>query len=232
MDLKSITTSTDGSITLSADTVINPLTWTTITGTAIPNYTTVSTCTTPIDSYRDELNKVISLIPQTETIKPKKEKIDPRLEKINKEIEELRNKTWFYSIKEYVPFKVYGFTFPYSWQKNEYKTICADEDEFNLEFAFFLAYAKYLNTNQLTTEGYVDIARTLSYNKNNLKKVKNGIKLFHKLQERDALEEQIKAEKKRRHDKLVQKKIEKKNRKKDEQIKIIKTAIKASKYEL
>lgn len=232
MDLENIKISdtTDGSITLSADTVINPLTWTTITGTTFPNYTTVSTTTTtPIDSYRDELNKAISLIAPTETVKPKKGKIDPRLEKINKEIKELRNKTWFYSIKEYVPNKVYGFTFPYSYQKNEYKTICADEDEFNLEFAFFLAYAKYLNNNELTTEGYVDIARTLSYNKRNLKKVKNGIKLFYKLKERDAIEEQIKAEKKHRHDKLVQKKIEKRNRKKDEQIKIIRTAIEASK---
>lgn len=229
MDLENIKISnTTDSITLSADTIINPMTWTTVTGTAIPNYTTVSTTTIPIETYMDDLKKT-SLIAPAETVKPKKGKIDPRLEKINKEIEELRNKTWFYSIKEYVPFKVYGFTFPYSWQKNEYKTICADEDEFNLEFAFFLAYAKYLNTHKLTTEGYVDIARTLSYNKNNLKKVKNGIKLFHKLQERDALEEQIKAEKKHRHDKLVQKKIEKRNRKKDEQIKIIRTAIEASK---
>lgn len=229
MDLENIKISdtTDDSITLSADTVINPLTWTTITGTAIPNYTTVSTATTPIETYMNDLKNAPLTILPIETVKPKKGKIDPRLEKINKEIEELRNKTWFYSIKEYVPNKVYGFTF--NWQKNEYKTICADEDEFNLQFAFFLAYAKYLNTNQLTTEGYVDIARTLSYNKRNLKKVKNGIKLFYKLKERDAIEEQIKAEKKHRHDKLVQKKIEKKNRKKDEQIKIIRTAIEASK---
>ena len=161
--------------------------------------------------------------------KEKKEKIiDPRLIKIDKEIEELREKTWFYSIKEYVPNKVYGFVF-HTIAKQEYKTICADEDTFDLEFAFFLAYAKYLKPNALTPEGYVDNARTLSYNKSNLKKVQNGIKLFYKLQERDAIEEQIKAEKKHRHDKLVRKKIEKRNRKKDEQIQIIKTAIEASK---
>lgn len=223
MDLESIKINSTDSITLSADTIINPVTWTTVTGTAIPQYTT-TTIPTPTITYEN-------FVPVKDIVK-KKEKLDPRIVKINKEIAELRDKTWFYSIKEYVPNKVYGFTFPYSWQKSEYKTICADEDTFDLEFAFFLAYAKYLHTNELTTEGYVDIARTLSYNKRNLKKVKNGIKLFHKLQERDALEEQIKAEKKHRHDKLVQKKIEKKNRKKDEQIKIIRTAIETSKQKI
>lgn len=223
MDLESIKINSTDSITLSADTIINPMTWTTVTGTAIPQYTT-TTIPTPTITYEN-------FVPVKDIVK-KKEKLDPRIVKINKEIAELRDKTWFYSIKEYVPNKVYGFTFPYSWQKSEYKTICADEDTFDLEFAFFLAYAKYLHTNELTTEGYVDIARTLSYNKRNLKKVKNGIKLFHKLQERNALEEQIKAEKKRRHDKLVRKKIEKKNRKKDEQIKIIRTAIEASKQKI
>lgn len=236
MDSENIKINSTDSITLSADAIINSATWATATGTALPRYTiSTSTATVPIEDIEILLKNDLKKAPLTmftETIKPKKEKIDPRLEKINKEIAELRDKTWFYSIKEYVPNKVYGFTFPYSWQKSEYKTICADEDEFNLEFAFFLAYAKYLNTNELTTEGYVDIARTLSYNKRNLKKVKNGIKLFHKLQERDALEEQIKAEKKHRHDKLVRKKIEKKNRKKDEQIKIIRTAIEASKQKI
>lgn len=235
---------TTDSITVTGNCIINPDAWTTVTGTAI-NTGTISTATatinmdslTPIETWKLMMNDfknnpITKELIKTEKVEPKKEKIDPRLVKINKEIQELRDKTWFYSIKEYVPNKVYGFTFPYSWQKSEYKTICADEDEFNLEFAFFLAYAKYLNTNELTTEGYVDIARTLSYNKRNLKKVKNGIKLFHKLQERDALEEQIKAEKKHRHDKLIRKKIEKKNRKKDEQIKIIRTAIEASKQKI
>lgn len=161
--------------------------------------------------------------------KEKKEKIiDPRLIKIDKEIAELRAKTWFYSIKEYVPNKVYGFTFR-TIAKKEYKTICADEDTFDLKFAFFLAYAKYVNANTLTTEGYVDAARTLSYNKENLKNVQNGIKLFYKLQERNVIEEQIKAEKKHRHNKLVRKKKEKREREKQNQIDIIKTAIKNSK---
>lgn len=220
MDLESMKINNSDSITISADAIINSATWATATGTAFPQYTT-TTIPTPTITYEN-------FVPVKDIVK-KKEKLDPRIVKINKEIAELRNKTIFYSIKEYVPNKVYGFTFPYGQKKDEYKTICADEDTFNLEFAFFLAYAKYLNDGKLTTEGYVDIARTLSYNKNNLKKVQNGIKLFHKLQERNALEEQIKVEKKHRHDKLVRKKIEKKNRKKDEQIKIIRTAIEASK---
>lgn len=221
MDLESIKINSTDSITLSADTIINPGTWTTVTGTAIPQYTT-TTIPTPTIIYEN-------FVPVKDIVK-KKEKLDPRIVKINKEIAELRDKTWFYSIKEYVPNKVYGFTFPYSWKQKEYKTICAEEDTFDLEFAFFLAYAKYLHTsNELTTEGYVDIARTLRYSKKNLKNVKNGIKLFHKLQERDVLEEQIKTEKKHRHDKLVQKKIAKKERKKYEQYEIIRAAIEDSK---
>ena len=46
------------------------------------------------------------------------------------------------------------------------------------------------------------------------------------------LEEQIKAAKKHRHDKLVQKKIKKKQEQKNEQYEIIKSAIKDSKHEL
>lgn len=228
------------SITLSADTVINSTAWATVTNTIpIGNVatTTTSTATITIDGSLTPIKnqsalKTIYARVNALGSKPEKEKIiDQRLIKIDQEIAELREKTWFYSIKEYVPNKVYGFVF-HTIAKQEYKTICADEDTFDLEFAFFLAYAKYLNHNQLTPEGYVNIARTLSYNKRNIKRVKNGIKLFHKLQERDAIEEQIKAEKKHRHDKFVQKKIEKRNRKKDEQIQIIKTAIEASKQKI
>lgn len=232
MDLESITISnTTDSITLSADTVISPLTWTTVTGTAIPNYTTVSTCTTPIQitttNPSEIYTKELTLMAPVKNIVKKEEKLDPRIVKINIEIKELKNKTSFNEIKEYVPNKVYGFKF--GEKGKEYKTICSDEDTFSLEFAFFLALAKWFSVTNLTTEGYIYQATQLSYNKNWIKEVKNGIKLFHKLQEKKALEEQIKAEKKRRHDKLVQKKIEKKNRKKDEQIKIIRTAIEASK---
>ena len=210
--------------------------------TTTNNYTisTSTDTTTNTINYSDLYNLYYTAFPTTQSnnnnnnnmSKEKKEKtIDPRLIKIDKEIAELREKTWFYSIKEYVPNKVYGFTFR-TIAKQEYKTICAEEDTFDLQFAFFLAYAKYVNANTLTTEGYVDAARTLSYNKENLKNVQNGIKLFYKLQERDAIEEQIKAEKKHRHDKLVRKKIEKRNRKKDEQIQIIKTAIEISKQKI
>ena len=165
-------------------------------------------------------------VPMDDIVK-KEEKLDPRIVKINKEIEELKRKTSFSWIKEYVPNKVYGFKF--GIKDKEYKTICAEEDTFDLEFAFFLALAKWFSINNLTTEGYVNQAKQLSYNKNWIKDVKNGIKLFHKLQEKEALEEQIKAEKKHRHDKLVAKKIAKKEKRKNEQYEIIRAAIEDSK---
>lgn len=210
-----------------------------ITTTITNNYTiSTTTDTATAIKYSDLLHLYYTAFPTTwssssssnsNMSKEKKEKIiDQRLIKIDQEIAELRKKTVFYSIKEYVPNKVYGFVFNNTLSR-EYKTICAEEDTFDLQFAFFLAYAKYLKPNALTPEGYINNARTLSYNKSNLKKVQNGIKLFYKLQKRDAIEEQIKVEKKHRHDKLVRKKIEKRNRKKDEQIQIIKTAIEVSK---
>lgn len=224
----------------------DPVTLTTSTGTAInTDMLTITTApftvttTGTIFSSQDWL-KIQGIEPTIITygdlapvknIVKKEDKLDPRIVKINKEIEELKSKkTNFSEIKEYVPNKVYGFKF--GTKDKEYKTICAEEDTFDLEFAFFLALAKWFSINNLTTEGYVHQAKQLSYNKNWIKDVKNGIKLFHKLQEKEALEEQIKAEKKHRHDKLVAKKIAKKERKKYEQYEIIKTAIKDSKYEL
>lgn len=161
MDSKNIkiSNSTD-SITLSADTIINPMTWTTVTGTAFPEYTTVSTCTTPIyittanpsEIYANELNKAASLefVPVKNIVK-KEEKLDPRIVKINKEINELKKKTCFEYIKEYVPNKVYGFKFGV-FNDKEYKTVCSDEDNFNLTFAFFLAIAKHVYVSY-NTEG-------------------------------------------------------------------------------
>lgn len=219
----------------------DPITFTASTGTINTDPFTITTApftvtTTGTISNQDWLKVrgiepivITDFVPVKDIVK-KEEKLDPRIVKINKEIEELKKKTSFSWIKEYVPNKVYGFKF----RKNdkEYKTICAEEDTFDLEFAFFLALAKWFTVLNLTTEGYIHQAKQLSYNKDHVKEVKNGIKLFHKLQEKEALEEQIKAEKKHRHDKLVTKKIAKKERKKNEQYEIIKTAIKDSKYEL
>lgn len=222
MDSKNIKISntTTDSITLSADTIINPMTWTTVTGTAIPEHVITTTISRPTMTYE-------KLVPVKDIVK-KEEKLDPRIVKINKEIEELRKKTYFYHIKEYVPEKVYGFIFK-NKKDREYKTICSDEDPFDLTFAFALAYAKQDAGNLLTINGIIQRAHDYFDFKSYTKEFKNGIKLFHKLQEKEALEEQIKAEKKHRHDKLVAKRIAKKERKKNEQYEIIRAAIEDSK---
>ena len=206
------------------------------TTTAIPYTTTwysqpmtIKAAYDPITAtiYNPEINieKMKEYVEGKKVVK-KEEKLDPRLVKVNKEIEELKKKTTFTWIKEYVPEKVYGFKFK---ENKEYKTICADEDTFNLEFAFALATVKHIYSNTLTTQGLVQRANDYFDFKNNTKEIKNGIKLFHKLQEKEALEEQIKAEKKHRHDKLVAKKIEKKERAKQTQYEIIRSAIEDAK---
>lgn len=209
--------------------------------TTTNNYTistSTDTTTTATINYSDLYNLYYTAFPTTQSnsgtiSKEKKEKIiDPRLIKADQEIAELREKTVFYSIKEYVPNKVYSFTFSpspiYQKQKQNIKTICSEEDIFDLEFAFRLAYCKYYCPD-LTLEGQLRQAEELKFHKLKMKQIKNGIKLFHKLQEKEAIEEQIKAEKKHRHDKLVRKKKEKREREKQNQIDIIKTAIKDSK---
>ena len=220
---------TTDSITVTGNCTINPSAWTTVTGI---NTGTISTATAIVnmDSMMNDFkNTPITELTKTEKVKSKKEKLDPRLVKINKEIEEIRKKTHFYHIKEYVPEKVYGFIFK-NKKDREYKTICSDEDSFDLTFAFALAYAKQDAGDILTINGIIQRAHDYFDFKSYTKEFKNGIKLFHKLQEKEALEAQIRFEKKHRHDKLAQKKIAKKERKKYEQYDIIKAAIKDSKF--
>lgn len=134
----------------------------------------------------------------------------------------------FKAITEYVPNKVYGFTF---YNGQEIKTVCDEEDEFNLEFAFYLAIAKKNYGKMYTIKGIMNKAEELSTIKYYNKIVKKGMKLFTKQQEEKIKAREEEEIKKAQHQKYIEKKIKQKERKRQEQINIIAKAIKKSKEE-
>lgn len=137
----------------------------------------------------------------------------------------------FKDIKELVPEKVYEFTFYGCTKPITVKTVCRDEDTFNLEYAFYLALAKALYSKEYTFEGIINKAEDLRYIKRYNKYVQKGMKLFKKIQEEKAKEEEQKAIKKRQHERYVKKKKEAKERKHKNQVNIIAEAIRLSKEE-
>ena len=145
----------------------------------------------------------------------------------NKNIQICENEgSEFKKIQELVPFKVYRFTFT---DGNVIKTICSDEDSFDLEYAFYLALAKKLFSNTFTFEGVLHQAEKLKYQKHYAKLVKKGIKLFYNNQLEKAKkeeEERLKEEqRKRRIDKKKTRKAKCKEQKLDELYNIISKAI-------
>ena len=131
-------------------------------------------------------------------------------------------------VKEYVSNKVYEFTFN---DDTKIKTICDEEDVFDLEYAFYLALAKKLYSETYTFEGVIHKSYELQYEKKYVKIVKNGIKLFKKIQEEKIKKEQEEELKKNQHKKYIEKKIKAKKRKEQNEINKIAKAIRLSKEE-
>ena len=135
---------------------------------------------------------------------------------------------YIYKIEEIVPEKVYRFTFG---DNTVVKTICSEVDVFDLRYACFLAIAKKLYSKELTFEGVLNEVPFLMYYKHYNKMVDKAIKKFYKEQEEKQKEEEAKKISKRKHDKLVARKIAKKERERQKQVDIIKEAIIAAKEE-
>lgn len=121
-----------------------------------------------------------------------------------------------------MPNKIYQFTF---YDNTKIKTICAEEDIFDFHYACFLAIAKKKYSKEYTFEGVLKKAEELSYLKEYNKQVDKAIKHFYLCKEEEAKKEEWDRIQKRKYDKLVERKIRKKERKREEQINIIKEAI-------
>ena len=140
----------------------------------------------------------------------------------------LRDGNDFKKIEELVPQKVYRFTF---YDGTVIKTICAEGDYFDLEYAFYLALAKKLYSKTFTLPGILYKTQELIYTKYFRKLVKAGVKLFKKTQKEQEEKKKQEEIKKRQHEKYINKKIKQKERKKLEQKRLIAEAIRLSKEE-
>lgn len=108
----------------------------------------------------------------------------------------------FIKVEILCPEKVMRFTFD---DKTVIKTICDEEDDFDFEFAFFIALAKKMYGKEYTSRGIFTKACELEVQKKYIKIVKKGIKVFKAAEKAKVDEEKKKAEQKaikaRRHEK-------------------------------
>lgn len=133
-------------------------------------------------------------------------------------------------VEELAPNKVYRFTF---YDDTKVKTICAEGDTFNLEYAFFLAIAKKLYGKALTFEGVLKKAEEMSCEKYYIKIVKKAKKEFlDELEAKDKEEIEKQLEKERREHRRAKNKNKKEKRKLKEQEFLIEAIRKALEREV
>ena len=221
--------------------------------------TVTATVATPLSYDYDTITtpNLVTLQPNTITINPSasssytisatgstmsctkaKEELSPIEKKIKERIRQNKRNagfaTYFIDIKEYVPNKVYEFTLTTQYSRaKKIKTVCDENDNFSLEKAFFIALAKYSYQKKLTPEGIVKHAEDMMYCYDYIKTVRDGMKLFKLLKEKEEWEKQEEERKKLKHQKYVQKKKDRKEKLKAKENsdlrKIIVEAIKESK---
>lgn len=124
------------------------------------------------------------------------------------------------------PNKVMRFTFT---DKTIIKTICLDEDNFNFEFSFYLAYSKYIYRKFLTPNGIEKKAIELMDNKEINKLVNKNIKAYLKEEKQKEKEEAEKKAKEKARKNKIAKKIARKEKAKENRINEIAEAIKRAK---
>lgn len=126
--------------------------------------------------------------------------------------------------------KVVEVEFKYGYETTKIKSICCDEDEFDLKKGVYIAMSKLLYGNEYTTEGVEEKAKELSFKKDNEKMVNKAIKDYHKKikakEEAKEKEKQKKKEELARKKKNGERKKRQRERKRKEEANIIAEAIK------
>lgn len=125
-------------------------------------------------------------------------------------------------IKQRVPEKVYEFIF---YDNQKVKTICAEEDDFNFDYACFLAIAKKLYSKTLTFDGVLSKIPELANTKQYIKIVKQAKKKFFEEKEKEQKAKEEEELRKRQHEKYIEKKIQRKKKKKQILVDTIKIAL-------
>lgn len=124
--------------------------------------------------------------------------------------------------------KVVEVEFKYQHNTVKIKSICCDEDEFDLKKGVYIAMSKLLYGDKYTTEGVEEKAHELSLKKDNEKIVNKAIKEYHQKikakEETERKEEQEKLAKLRRKKKNEERKRRRKEKAQNELKKLIKEA--------
>ena len=124
--------------------------------------------------------------------------------------------------------KVVEVEFKYQHDNVKIKSICCDEDEFDLKKGVYIAMSKLLYGDKYTTEGVEEKAHELSLKKDNEKMVNKAIKEYHQKikakEETERKEEQEKLAKLRRKKKNEERKRRRKEKAQNELKKLIKEA--------
>ena len=126
--------------------------------------------------------------------------------------------------------KVVEVEFKYQHDTVKIKSICCDEDEFDLKMGVYIAMSKLLYGDKYTTEGVEEKAHELSLKKDNEKMVNKAIKDYNKkIKNEEKAKEEEKRKKKeeaKRKEKNRIRKQKQKERKRKEEANIIAEAIK------
>ena len=130
------------------------------------------------------------------------------------------------NVKILCPNKVLQFTFS---DKTVIKTICLDSDQFDFEFAFYLAYAKYLWQKILTPAGVERKAREYTETKFFVKLVNTAFKTINKKQKEEEKLAKEKKEKKAIAERRATKKATKAKKQREARIMETVEAIKRAK---
>ena len=187
---------------------------------------TINTNNTVLNKFYTDLSKYLYTEedPQIVAVQIKGKKVD-----LTKDF--LQN-VRFKKVIERNPGRVYEFIFQ---DDTHIKTVCAEEDLewFDLEYAFYLALAKYLYGDQYTLAGVMSKIANLMCDKNYIKIVKKGMKIFKEDQKAEkelkAEKEKIKQIKRNHYLKNQRRKVAKKEKENENLKNIIKEAINESK---
>lgn len=188
---------------------VNPNNYITTTGTS-PLYISTAPHTGIFDDSITGAGDFINKI--TEDIRKEMEKnIKKEIEKEDKKTKltapsasmEIQDGDDFKEVIEHVPMKVYEFEF---WDGKHIKTICQEGDEFDFDYAFYLAAAKHMWGKELTFEGILKKADELRTCKKWVKRVKIAKREFFKKQEVELKAKEEKERIKEQHKKYIAKK--------------------------
>lgn len=122
-----------------------------------------------------------------------------------------------------VPNKVMRFTFS---DGTQIKTVCHDEDMFDLRYAFLLAFAKRYFKGLYTREGFEKYAHYMGLIKYWDKKAREGIQLFKKQEKERALKLKEETERAAIRKRQAEKKARKKKERKERELKALAEKIK------